>query len=85
MNLDSLSNNNPVVTAMIDDFNVKLSSWNLNDITSFKGSQTEFHASQFAMSQRIKELTHISDNSRSYIDLIFTSQPNIIMDSGVYL
>ena len=72
MNLDALSNNNPFVTAMIEDFNAKSSNRHLNEITSFKGSQIEFHASEFAMSQRIKELTHISDNSRSYIDLIFT-------------
>ena len=53
-------------------------------IKSFEGSQIEFLASQFAMSQVINELTHILDNSKSCIDLIFTSQPNMIMDSGVY-
>ena len=36
------------------------------------------------MSQVINEPTHILDNSKSSIDLIFTSQPNMIMDSGVY-
>ena len=84
MNLDALSTNNPFLTVMIGDFNAKSSNWYLNDITSFEGSQIEFLASQFAMSQVINEPTHILDNSKSCIDLIFTSQPNMIMDSGVH-
>ena len=43
-----------------------------------------FLASQFAMSQVINEPTHNLDNSRSCIDLIFTSQPNMVIDSGVH-
>ena len=84
INLDVLSANNPFLTVMIGDFNAKSSNWYLNDVTSFEGSQIEFLASQFAMSQVINEPTHILDNSKSCIDLIFTSQPNMIMDSGVH-
>ena len=40
--------------------------------------------SQFGLQQIIKELTHILHNSSSCIDLIFTSQPNLIIESGVY-
>ena len=69
---------------MIGDSNAKPSNWYLNDVTSFEGSQIEFLASQFAMSQVINETTHILDNSKSCIDLIFTSQSNMIMDSGVH-
>ena len=36
------------------------------------------------MSQIINEPSHILDNSKSCIDQIFTSQPNMIMDSGVH-
>ena len=32
----------------------------------------------------IKEPTHILNTSSSYIDLIFTSLPNLIFDSGVH-
>ena len=35
------------------------------------------------MQQTIKEATHISNTSSSCSDLIFTSQPNLITDSGV--
>ena len=65
MNFDALSANNPFRTVMIGDFNAKSSNWYLNDITSFEGSQIEFLASQFAMSQVINELTHNLDNSKS--------------------
>ena len=84
INLDVLSANNPFLTVMIGDFNAKSSNWYLNDVTSFEGSQIEFLASQFAMSQVINEPTHILDNSKPCIDLIFSPQPNMIMGSGVH-
>ena len=84
MNLHALSTDITFLTVMIADFHAKSSNWYLNDINSFEGSQIEFLASQFAMSQVINEPTHILDNSKSCIDLIFTSQPNMIMDSGVH-
>ena len=84
INLDVLSASNPFLTVIIGDFNAKSSNWYLNDVTRFEGLQIEFLASQFAMSQVINEPTHILDNSKSCIDLIFTSQPNMIMDSGVH-
>ena len=37
------------------------------------------------MKQVIIEPTHILESSSSYIDLVFTNQSNIVMDSGVYL
>ena len=81
MNLDVLSTNNPFLTVMICDFltvangdlNAKPSNWLLNDITSFYVLQIVFPASQFAMSQVIKEPNHILDNSKSCLNLIFTS------------
>ena len=63
MNLDALSTNNLFLTVLIGDFSAKSSNWYLNDITSLEGSQIEFLASQFAMSQVIKEPTHILENS----------------------
>ena len=85
MNFDALSTNNPFLTVMIGDFNVKSSNWYLKNITSFEGSQIQFFASEFAMSQVIKEPTYILDNSKSGMDLRFKSQPNMIIDSGVHL
>ena len=39
--------------------------------------------SQLELSQIIKEPTHILDNSRPCIDLIFTSQPYVVIDFDV--
>ena len=69
---------------MIGDFNVKSKDWCSIDITSFEGSELDFLTSQFGLSQIIKEPTNILDNSKSCIDLIFTSQPNVVIDSGVH-
>ena len=84
MNIDALSTNNPFLIVMIGDFSAKSSNWYLNDRNRFEGSQIQFLASQFAMSQVINEPTHILDILKSCLDLIFTSQPNVIMDSGVH-
>ena len=53
-------------------------------VTSFEGSQLDFATSQFGLSQIIKEPTHILDNSRSCIYLIFAHQFNMVIDSGVH-
>ena len=39
--------------------------------------------SKFGLQQIIKEPTHISAESSSCIDLIFTSHQNLVMESGV--
>ena len=36
------------------------------------------------MTQVMKEPTHFLENSKSCIDLIFISQPNMVMDSSVH-
>ena len=41
--------------------------------------------SQFGLSQIINEATHILEASSSCIDLIFTTQPNLVVESGVHL
>ena len=40
--------------------------------------------SQFSLKQLIQEPTHILNDSLSCIDLIFTSQPDLVMESGVH-
>ena len=40
--------------------------------------------SQFGLHQVIKEPTHILHNSSSHIGIIFASQPNLIIESGVH-
>ena len=40
--------------------------------------------SHYVLSQIINESTHILENNSSCTDLIFTSQPNMVLDNGVH-
>ena len=84
LNLDALLCSNSFLTVMTGDFNAKSKDQCSSDITSFEGSELDFLTSQFGLSQIIKQPTYILDNSRSCIDLIFTSQPKMVIDSGVH-
>ena len=57
---------------------------NSGDKTRFEGSTIESITSQFGLHQLINEPTHLLQNSSSCIDLIFTSQSNIVVESGVH-
>ena len=76
--------NNPYLTVILGDFNAKSSLWCNNDITTYEGSKIDGVTSQFGLHQIIKEPTHFIGDSSSCIDLIFTTQPNLVMESGVH-
>ena len=54
----------------------------ISDITSHEGSLIDAATSNYGLHQLIQEPTHILNSSSSCIDLIFTSQPNLVMESG---
>ena len=68
----------------LGDFNTKSSNWYNHDKTACEGSKIDAVTSQFGLQQLIKEPTHILGNSSSCIDLIFTSHPTLVMESGVH-
>ena len=84
LNLDSVMTNNPFLAVILGDFNAKLSLWYNNDITAYEGSKIDGVTSQFGYQQIIKESTHIIGYSWSSVNLIFTTQPNLVMESGVH-
>ena len=84
LSLDKISNQNPFLTVVLGDFNTKSLNWYKHDKTTYKGSKIDAVTSQFALQQLIKELTHILGNCSSYIDLIFTPHPSLVMESGVH-
>ena len=84
LNSDASLCGNPFLTVTIGDFNTKSKDWCSINVTSFEGSDFDFLTSQFGLSQIRKASTNILDNSRRCIDLIFTSQPNMAIDSGVH-
>ena len=84
LNLETLCQNNPFLIVLMGDLNAKSKNWYSHDKTSHEGNEIENVTAQFGLQQIIKEPTHISNTSSSCIDLIFTSQPNLITDSGVH-
>ena len=80
----NISSTNPHFILMIGDFNAKSSNWSSNDTTTAEGAQLDYLTSLYGMKQVITEPTHILENSSSCIDLTFSNQPNLIMDSGVH-
>ena len=80
----NISSTNPRFILMIGDFNTKSSNWSSNETTTAEGAQLDYLTSLYGMKQIITEATHILENSFSFIDLIFSNQPNLIMDSGVH-
>ena len=84
-NLEILTQIAPDVSIYPYYFNTKSSNWSSNDTTTAEGAQLDYFTSLYGMKQVIIEPTHILESSASCIDLIFTNQPNIVMDSGVHL
>ena len=84
MTLDILAQKNPFLMTTIGDFNAKSKNWYSQNKTSFEGKTIESITSQFGLYQLINEPTHLLENSSSCIDLIFTSQPNLVVESGVH-
>ena len=79
---DKLCNKNPFLIVVIGDFNAKSDKWLSNSTTTHEGEAIDLLASQYGLTQLIKEPTFILNNHFSCIDLIFSSQPNLVMDSG---
>ena len=84
MTLEALAQNGSFLTRIICDFNAKSCNWYSHDKTSIKGGTIESITSQFGLHQLINEPTPLLQNSSSCIDLIFTSKPNIVVESGVH-
>ena len=84
LNLETLSRKTLFLLVAIGDFNAKTKFWYCNDNTTSQGKALENVTSQFGLHKVIKEPTHILHNSSSCIGLIFASQPNLIIESGVH-
>ena len=83
LNIDAVTANNPFLTVVLGDFNIKTNFWFKGDKTSYEGSKIDAITLQFGL-QLINEPTHLVADSSSCIHLIFTSQPNLVMGSKVH-
>ena len=84
LNLDSIMTNNLFLTDILGAFHAKSSLWYNNDITTYEGFKIDGVTSDFELQRIIKKPTNIIGDSSSCIDLIFTTQPNLVLESGVY-
>ena len=79
MTLETLAQKGSFLTRLIGDFNTKSCNGYIHNKTSFKGI-----TSQFGLHRLINEPTYFLRNCSSCIDLIFTSQSSIAVESGVH-
>ena len=82
--LDYIASDNPFVSIIIDDFNARSNNWCSSDKTTYEGKNLESLTSQCGFKLVISDPTHILVSSSSCIYLIFTSQSNLVLNSGVH-
>ena len=82
--LSKTVSSNSLFTLILGDFNARSSSWWKEDRTTTEGSQLEALTSLNNFHQLISEPPHILPNSNFCIDLIFTDQPNLVVNCGTH-
>ena len=82
--LQAITLRKPFLTMVLGDVNAKSKLWFDQDNTSYKGSILNNLMGQYDLTQIIHEPTHILESSVSCIDLIITSQENLVTNSGVH-
>ena len=76
---------NPLFVPITGDFDVRPSNWWENDLSTSEDIQVDSLTTSYCLSQIVFDPTQLLPNSSSCIDLIFTNQPNLVTESGVYL
>ena len=84
LTLDNLDESNSHLVVALGEFNIKSSNWYINAKTTRADAKIEFVTSQYVFHQIINEPIDILENSSFYVDHIFTSQPNLVVDSDVH-
>ena len=73
---------NPDFLLILCDFNVRSNMWWVGDTQISEGSQIDSLTTSYGFRELISEPTHILKNSSSCIDLVFTDQPSLIIESS---
>ena len=73
---------NPDFSIILGDFNARSKNWWVGDTQTCEGSRIDSLTTSCGFRQLTSEPTHILKSSSPYIDLIFTDQPSLIIDSG---
>ena len=81
--IDNINQCNPYFTLITGDFNARCNRWWENDSNNTEGVSIDNLTSSYGLKQLIAEPIHILPTSSSFIDLLFTNQSNIVLNSGV--
>ena len=84
MMLGDINSSNPHFCIILGDFNVRPNNWWQGDTQTSTGLQIDYLTTSYSFQKLISKSTHILKNSSSYIDFIFTDQPNLITDSDTH-
>ena len=84
LNLEYLVQRNPFLIVAVRELNAKSRNWFCHEITSFEGDAIKNLTPQFGLHQVIKEPTQFLDILSSSNNLILTSQPKLIIESGAH-
>ena len=82
--LGDISKHKPSLSVIAGDFNERPSSWWPMDVNTTEGSKLFSLTSSNGFPQLINEPTHTKTSDSSCTDLIFTDQPNLSVNSGIY-
>ena len=74
---------NSLLSIILGAFNVRSSVWWVRNKTAIEGTQLEFLTTLHGFHQVISQPAHFLKQTLSCIDLIFTGQPDLVVDSGV--
>ena len=75
----------PFCSIVLGDFNAKCNKWYVGDPNDHCGLMLDAVSSSSGFSQLINKPTNLEPNKRATcIDLIFSSQPNLVSNSGVH-
>ena len=82
--VNKTTSSNSLFTIILGDFNARSSSWWKEHKTTAERKHLEALASLHNFDQLQSERTHTLSHSSSYIDLIFTNQPNLVVKCGAH-
>ena len=82
--LSKMSAEEPYADIITGDFNCRSPQWWEQDNENEEGRQFEPLTTDLGLHQLISGPTHMIGQSKSCIDLIFTDQPNLFIESGIH-
>ena len=82
--IDNINQCNPSFTLITGDFNARCNRLWENDSNNTEGISIDNLTSSYGLKQLIAKPTHILPTSSSWIDILFTNQSNMVVNSGVF-